>query len=745
MKGDVIEMIATTKIRMDLANRKRQPCIDLMQSDRYSRNLEISLYNGGVAFAPPKEAVGVVRCRKADGSIAVYDTLPDGRGACSVSGNKLTVALAPQVTTAAGTGVMTVSLHYGDGVLTSFSVELRIHPLPEGTVNSEEYVNLQSFLPQAKGAKPGQYLRVSGVKDGRVTAVETAYVSGGMDGEAPEYVTREAARLSEAVQQRQNPGTLAFLVCSDIHYSEIHSHSPQAGQSLLHCAQAMEAVRKAVHLDFTANLGDLIWDSGETPRQAMGAMRYVNQLLTVGREPEFHARGNHDCLYSGQGLTEAQIYANVGIYNTGAVYDESNRLGGWCYRDFPAQKIRVICLNTCEDAGGNFAVSDGQIAWLTEVLHLESGWGSIVLSHHPLDWYGSGQPVVQTLAAASGVLCTIHGHVHNYLVGTVAGTSIPRIAVPNVSPFRCNEYGQNGRPENAEGIEFGESETWEKTAESAEDTAFCVFTVDREAGVVYADHYGAGYSRAVALTGELGSHAVRYSLENVTARGPETVSHGAALAVRLEGAEDVTVTMGGTDITGEAVAAGVVAIPAVTGEVVITASASGGTGGEAPGGGEEENPGGGEAEPPAEPVSNNKVLTSIDTDGSVFNGTGYQGGYRLGSSGAAKALEGAVVSGFIAYSGENIVIGGSKASTVGTLGNYLGLYDSSFGVINVFDFGNLATYGCSWAQVGGTYQLTVELGAMSNETAKNQIAGAKYIRCSLGLVEAAGDLTVTLE
>lgn len=51
----------------------------------------------------------------------------------------------------------------------------------------------------------------------------------------------------------------------------------------------------------------------------------------------------------------------------------------------------------------------------------------------------------------------------------------------------------------------------------------------------------------------------------------------------------------------------------------------------------------------------NQVPRSIDTDGSIYNGVGYLEGYRLSSSGAVKAYENSVVTGYIRAKGGDVV------------------------------------------------------------------------------------------
>lgn len=743
-------MIITTKIKMDLANLQRRIRIDTVQDDRYSRNLQIGLYSGTAAFTPPADTMVLVRYRKSDGTAGVYDTLPDGTTAWSITGNQVTVALAPQVCTVSGPVELTVSLLWGNAQLTCFTIGLDVHPQPKGAGDSEPYFHVTGYLPQPASAQVGQYLKVAAVENGRITALQTGTVPGGSTvvsgADVPDYVAAEAARTADVAQDRQNGSSFTILACSDPHYSAGHAHADQLAESLLHATQAMTIISNRIHIDLAAVLGDLVWDGGETAKDALAAMTYVNSTLaeSCAKAPNLRARGNHDCVANGDAaLTDGQIFARIGIYNSGAQTDPENREGGYCCRDFPQHKLRVILLNTSEAADGSFALSDQQIRWFAQALDLSAlgeGWGSIVLSHHPLDWYGSGHAAVQALSSGENVLCCIHGHVHNFKVDTVTGTAIPRIAVPNICFYRNNEYGSNGTAENSQGIEFGEDVTYEKTAATAQDTTFCVITLDRSSGLLYADHYGAGYSRVVSLDGSaVAEHSVSCQLNGVSITTvPTQIGDGAAFCARLTveagyTLQSVTVTMGGTDITGEACDGSCVSVGAVTGDLVITAVASADT--------QEEDPV--TPEDPEE-TNGNLVPTSVDTDGSIFNETGYITGYRLNSSGNTTAQDGAIASGFIPYAGQTVCISGSAADIAGTVGNYLCLYDSSFNWINSIDFGNLVTYGAVWAQ-NGTYQLTLEPAALTNETVLAQLTSAGYIRASIGVIRSAEDFIVTLD
>ena len=320
----------------------------------------------------------------------------------------------------------------------------------------------------------------------------------------PAYVKEEADRCAKVVQGHQNENTMTAILSSDYHLpNKSHAYYSQILASITHAGQAMGILRKRISRDFEAKLGDIVWDAGETREEALETYRLVHSLVSErGSTDEFEANGNHDHLQSNDTpFTDSQVFANLGIYNKGAVFDETNRKGGYCYRDYEEFYIRVILLNTSEVDDGSFSLSSKQVTWLQSALNVDTadGWGTIILSHHPLDWGGSSTQVMNVIKAASGIICNIHGHVHTYTQDVITGTTIPRLAIPNVCFNRTNEYGTNNGPENAEGIEFGTTTTYKKTAGTGEDTSFCVMSIDRVAGKLYLDHYGAGIDREVDI------------------------------------------------------------------------------------------------------------------------------------------------------------------------------------------------------------------------------------------------------
>lgn len=199
-------MIITSKIKMDLALSGSTQRVCVVQDDKYSRNLEITLLCNGVPWEVPEGATGVVRYRKPDGTGGNYDLLPDGSDAVSIEGNVLTVALAPQVCTVPKVVKLAVGLLVTETVddtavtreVNTFSVDIDVQENPGLQVSSEGYYNVRGALPDSgwepnmnlvtdengkvvtratpigglvlSGTmQPGQYLRVTGVdEDGNI-------------------------------------------------------------------------------------------------------------------------------------------------------------------------------------------------------------------------------------------------------------------------------------------------------------------------------------------------------------------------------------------------------------------------------------------------------------------------------------------------------------------------------------------------------------------------------------------------
>lgn len=137
-------MTITHKLSIDLARREHPVRVDAVQDD-CGRVLSLALYTNGIPWTVPVGVSAIVRYCKADGIGGEYDTLPDDTCAWSVSGNVLSVSLAPQVLTVAGEVALSVLLTNGAESISTFDICLQVHPGVSGRVcKSDTYVKVSS-------------------------------------------------------------------------------------------------------------------------------------------------------------------------------------------------------------------------------------------------------------------------------------------------------------------------------------------------------------------------------------------------------------------------------------------------------------------------------------------------------------------------------------------------------------------------------------------------------------------------
>lgn len=130
-------------LRMDLARCGCRPVVAAVQGEANTRVLEVSLYDNGVAWEIPAEAVVDVAYQKPDGTQGIYSRLPDGSPATSFSGNVLSATLAPQMLTCAGPVLATfVFSKDGEKTLAAFPFTITVTANPAaGAERSEDYFN----------------------------------------------------------------------------------------------------------------------------------------------------------------------------------------------------------------------------------------------------------------------------------------------------------------------------------------------------------------------------------------------------------------------------------------------------------------------------------------------------------------------------------------------------------------------------------------------------------------------------
>lgn len=486
----------------------------------------------------------------------------------------------------------------------------------------------------------------------------------------PDYVKAEALAVAEKVKAVQTDNTITFITMSDSHHAGEQTDGWQTNINAgnLHAGMAAKALAYMLPLDFACYLGDYTFGNASTTTALLRAqIAEINGWLDEAYRgiPQFRTVGNHDTGEYSTLQGAEYLYSAIGKYCEGAVYGSTTY--GYCYRDFEDKKLRVICLNSCEgetESGSDAAYifSPAQLLWFAQTLYsvgAKTGWSVIVMCHYSLD-YGGAYPASNIARAyvegssttqngttidfsghnAAKFVANVHGHTHCFRVdklysvaknssGTYVGTAYDakKIAIPNSCFYRNN----SSSTATFWGITYGEDKAYDKTAGTADDTAFCVNVIDPDKQVFYSFCYGAGYDRTIDY-GATVYHSVTNALTHVvSSNGAVSAEDGKEYTATLSAVsgytmESVSVTMGGANITASTYteSSGIIRIAQVTGDVVITAKA-------------------------AKVVAyHNLVPTAIDSNGASAP---YTDGYSLSSAGQLSANSHFTTTGFIPFDG----------------------------------------------------------------------------------------------
>lgn len=580
--------------------------------------------------------------------------------------------------------------------------------------------------------------RISNCEE-RITANEEAISSMNNGEYVPEYIQTEAERVSDLVLDLRNSKSICFAALSDTHVG-VGSDTKSA---VIDTGKAIKEIRKYLPLDFIGLFGDYV-AGGKTSTIAgsKNELKFVHKSLyeaMVGVQ-QIWMQGNHDVnpYDTDDGdLTDEELYSYIFANNIGTIVDEDSVQRGYGYKDFENQKIRVIYWNSSDISGvdnpTDFIISSTQYEWMANTAFNLSDkedateWGIVMMSHMPVNWSDNVTNFVDAYISGTTItigsftadfsttnqakfLCAINGHTHNYRCSRVGKNEFWQIAVPQVCAGRYNEYGTSWAEVGGELDADGNPIYYYKTQNSATSTSFVVFVIDRKNNKIHAIHYGAGIDRILNIDPV---NTITYNLTDCTSNYTETTaSSGSSLSMTITPNSnnydvcraDITVTMGGVDITHSCVSDSTITISNVTSDIVITATVTG--------------------------YNNVLPLATTEAGGTdIYNGIGYQTGYRISSSGVENEFDGMCCTGFIPVSKDD-VINFANVSVKGTNTAYLITYTSDGAYKGYI---NLTNEIDDYTKEDGTYSIPV-----TSDT-------TKYVRFTLGVIDETSIFTINQE
>lgn len=437
------------------------------------------------------------------------------------------------------------------------------------------------------------------------------------------YVKEESLEVANKIDD--SAGTFKMVFVTDLHNMD---DVPR----LEHANQAIQAICRVTDIDCVVFGGDYIrnW-VGITKEDAIEDIKKCREKFNNQIVPTFWLRGNHDTNgYVGERISKEEAYnliANDNVKN-GAIINSADPYGNYGYVDFVDEKVRVVLVNTSDnDLMVEKAVSDPantadhinchnvsvtQLQWIANnaLLFTESGWRVIFVSHLPLYWSTGSSPawynnhtytdgngtkwtcnlsnmgnMIKAYINKTSFSATLNGETINknfsslpYYADIINGINGHQHAFLTNTDGLVNYISVGNACEGGKASADGNS--YPKTDNTAKDTAFNVIDFDFENEVAYCWNYGAGYDRVIPFRYVAKVFIITNTLTNVnTSNSILTATEGDSYSTTLtakDGFEidSVTVKMGGVDVTSTVYANGVITIEEVTGDIIITATAT---------------------------------------------------------------------------------------------------------------------------------------------------------------------------
>jgi len=362
------------------------------------------------------------------------------------------------------------------------------------------------------------------------------------------------SRLTAKISEASESIPLVFGFSTDQHYTPrilLHEY-------IKYGAYALAKIAKMQPLDSIVLGGDIASyvDSYtvETIMEDIG--KYVSYYDDAD-VPVISLSGNHDSFQNNENVTPQNMFtAHFKKPVNDHVFTKYHPLGTNGYIDYDFIKVRMVFVDTHPRKDMTSALC---AEWLQDAFNtLPDGWTTIVVGHIPILTSLPTPPFYNAIDTYNQIIISnkdkidflLFGHSHRDAV-YVSDEGL------NVVATTCA---------------LGESR-YDSAPYTAKMTAFDVFVYDKVNHVLNGVRFGNGYDRKIMLTGNIVT--VTYNLTNATTLNNTTMRmrEGDSFDDLLKGTiGNVTVTMGGEDITSTAYASGKISIPAITGNVVITES-----------------------------------------------------------------------------------------------------------------------------------------------------------------------------
>lgn len=513
----------------------------------------------------------------------------------------------------------------------------------------------------------------------------------GVGDDTPDYVLTAADALAKKVVNHIGADNVVFAVMADAHLGYYTDTGNAAGKQ---AGQALKRLNERCALDFVAHVGD--YTTGAYNTTVESAMRDMAdyQLLIGSKFPGRQAWcvGNHDDApyqATANRMSQTQVYAAISRKNLASNgYVPDNAAYG--YMDFPALRLRLIYLDTHDRRSwGSAQVGAGENCAFLNVENISAAqlqW----LADHALDFSGVDDPSKWSILVFSHAVLSTSG------TYTDPGGTVHPCNTANAATL-LKAYATKKSGSITHG---GMTVNYNFTAVTPAGIIGCIHGHEHR----YANETVGGAFLSICCPNVLNGRE-RVSADGNTYTKTAGTANGTSFCVFSINRADKKIYV---DHYGPGV-------DRVFDYTVIDPSA---------------------------PSYTNLLPSATDTDGSIYNGVGWEKGYRLGSDGAPSGQNDSYLTGFIPVKfGDVVHLKNVKWQNGVTTGLNSGNQRISFYSADKAHLAQINAIG-----LGGTLSgVKDENGIWTQFTVKNwsgvDLGNAAYFR--LNCAEISGDSIIT--
>lgn len=470
----------------------------------------------------------------------------------------------------------------------------------DGVLASNTRLATKGDIPFIPGALPNPYALTITSGSNSVTydgsEAETIDIPAGVSDDTPDYVLTAADALAKKVVNHIGADNVVFAVMADAHLGYYTDTGNAAGKQ---AGQALKRLNERCALDFVAHVGD--YTTGAYNTTVESAMRdMADYQLLIGSK--FSARqawcvGNHDDApyqATANRMSQTQVYAAISRKNLASNgYVPGDAAYG--YMDFPGMRLRLIYLDTHDRRSwGSAQVGAGENCAFLNVENISAAqlqW----LADHALNFSGVDDPSKWSILIFSHAVLGTSGTYTD-----PSGTVHPCNTANAATLLKAYATKKSGSITHG-----GVTVNYNFTAVTPAGIIGCIHGHEHR----YANEIVGGAFLSICCPNIMNGRE-RVSADGNTYTKTAGTANGTSFCVFSINRADKKIYV---DHYGPGV-------DRVFDYTVIDPSA---------------------------PSYTNLLPSATDTDGSIYNGVGWEKGYRLGSDGAPSAQNDSYLTGFI--------------------------------------------------------------------------------------------------